>query len=428
MAKGRGARGRGKPPRRRGLKPVERTLTIDRLGGAGDGLAGDVAVPFTLPGETVRARVAGRKGSVVALEAASPARAEPPCRHFGLPGDGCGGCKLQHLASGDYAAFKRDRLAGAVSRAGLAVPEIAVHASPPRSRRRATFSYERRGSAVAFGFRALGSDRLVALSECHVVTEELFALGRALCPLIGALPFARSAQALVTMTDTGADVAISGVDEAAMGLDAREVCARLTDELDLARLSVDGVTLAERRVPSLALGGVSVALPAGAFLQATREGEAALVRLVAEGVGEAGAVADLFCGVGTFALPLSRWARVLAVEGEAAAVAALDGAAKGAGRSVETVRRDLFQRPLQGSELAGLDAVVLDPPRAGAAAQCAALAAALVRRVVYVSCDPGALSRDLRTLAPCYDLTRLALVDQFVWSPHIEAVAVMERR
>ena len=385
-------------------------------------------MPFTLPGETVRAKVAGRKGTVLALERASPVRAEAPCRHFGLPGDGCGGCKLMHLAPPDYAAFKRDRLASAVRRAGFAVPNIAVHASPPRSRRRAAFTYERRGGSVAVGFLALGSDRLVALSECHVVTEELFALSRALCPLIGVMPFARTAQALVTMTDTGADVAVSEVDEAAIGLPAREAAARIAGDLDLARLSVDGVTLAERRVPSLSLGGVAVELPVGAFLQATRAGEAALTGLVMDGVGDVGTVADLFCGVGTLALPLSRTARVLAVEGDSAATQALDRAAKGAGRAVTVRQRDLFRQPLQGAELAGLDAVVLDPPRAGASAQCVALAATPVPRVVYVSCDPGALGRDLRTLAPYYDLTRLALVDQFVWSPHIEAVAVLERR
>ena len=385
-------------------------------------------MPFALPGESVTAQVAGAKGRLVAIDAPSPARVGPPCRHFGLPGDGCGGCKLQHMAPADYAAFKRDRLAIAARRAGLVVPRIAVHASPPRSRRRAKLLYRRRGSTVAWGFRALGSHDLVALSECHVLTPRLFALANALRPLIAALPFAREAEARVTMTDTGADVAVTGVDETAMSLEARETAARLARELDLARLSVGGVTLIEARVPALSLGGVLAELPSGGFCQATREGQAALTDLVTVGAGDAARVADLFCGVGTFALPLSARADVLAVEGDADATAALDRAAKAAGRPVAARRRDLFARPLAGDELAGLGAVVLDPPRAGASAQCEALAAGSVPRVVYVSCNPGALSRDLRALASRYDLTALALVDQFAWSPHIEAVAVLERR
>ena len=419
---------RGPPRRRKAPKAARTDLVIERLGAAGDGLAGEVAVPFALPGERVRAEVSGRKARLTEILAPSGARAAPPCRHFGLPGDGCGGCKLQHLDTEAYRAFKRDRLAAAVARAGFSVPEIAVHASPPRSRRRAKLAFERRRGGVAAGFRALGTDRLVALEECRVLTPPLFDLARALPALVGVLPFERAAEALVTMTDTGADVAVTGVDEAALPLPAREAAARIAGELDLARLSVGGVPLAERRTPALDLGGATVALPPAAFLQATREGEAALVRLVTEGLGGAAAVADLFCGVGTFALPVSRGARVLAAESDEASVTALSQAAKPAGRPVRAERRDLFARPLVPSELEGFGAVVLDPPRAGALAQCEALVASAVPRVVYVSCNPDALARDLRALVPRYDLTRLALVDQFVWSPHIEAVAVLERK
>lgn len=414
--------------RRKTPKARAATLTIDRLGGSGDGLANDIAVPFTLPGEVVRAQVAGRKAAVTAIEAPSAVRASPVCGHFGLPGDGCGGCKLQHLGHDAYGAFKRDRLLGALARSGMALPPLAVHGSPERSRRRAKFSYERRGERVVCGFRALGSDRLVVLTECHILTPELFELAKASCAIIAALPVARSAKAMITMTATGADLAVIGVDEAEMSLAQREAATRLAQELDVARLSVGGVTVVERRVPQLVLGGVTVELPAGAFLQATREGEAALVRLVSEGVGEAASVADLFCGIGTFALPLSERSRVLAVEGDETATNALACAAVGAKRPVMAKRRDLFAQPLAGPELAGIDAVVLDPPRAGAVAQCQALAASDVARVVYVSCNPDALARDLRVLSGCYDLTGLAMVDQFVWSPHIEAVAVLERR
>ena len=419
---------RGRRPAPRRAKPVSRTLTIDRLGAAGDGLAGEVAVPFALPGEVIEAKVAGQKGTLSRIDTPSPARAAPPCRHFGRPGDACGGCKLQHLAQEDYRAWKLGRLTGAFARAGVAAPEPDAVWCAPATRRRAKLAYVAEGEGLAPGFRAFGSHDVVRLAECHVLDPDLFALAQALAPLVGVLPARRPVDVLVTLTDTGADVAVPGADEGALDLGRRTAAARLAAELDLARLSVGGVPLAERRAPSLTLGGVPVALPPGAFLQASEAGQGALTAAVLGAVGEAARVADLYCGVGTFALPLSARATVHAAEGDEAALAALTRAARGAGRPVTTERRDLQARPLLGSELRGLDAVVLDPPRAGAGPQVAALAAAPVPRVAYVSCDPGTLARDARTLAAAYDLTRLALVDQFVWSPHIEAVATFERR
>ncbi|WP_051881626.1 class I SAM-dependent RNA methyltransferase [Parvularcula oceani] len=406
-----------------------RTLDIDRLGRSGDGLSGDIAVPFTLPGETVTAKVAARKGRVERIEAASPLRAAPPCRHFGLPGDGCGGCRMQHLRPDDYAQWKRDRLTSALGRVLGEVPTPAAYASPPRSRRRAKLAFFRTRSGVQVGFRRLGDERVVAIEECHVLTPELFELAHALRPLIGVLPESRGVvEAMVTMTAAGPDVDVTSADEPALPLPAREALSRMAEALDLARLSLGGVALVERRTPAIGLGGLEVALPAGAFLQATREGEAQLQGLVLDGAGEAERVADLFCGVGTFALPLSQRARVYAAEGDRQAVDALKAAARRGGRKVEAEARDLFTRPLLGKELDAFDAVVLDPPRAGAAEQCEALARSAVPRIVYVSCNPDALARDARTLSGCYNLTRLSLVDQFLWSPHIEAVAIFERR
>ena len=416
------------PRRRPRTKADARTLRIDRLGAGGDGLAGDIAVPFALPGETVAARVTGRKATLTRIEQPSARRAAPPCRHFGRPGDGCGGCKLQHLTEADYRSFKLARLADAFAKARVPIPAIEATWCVPATRRRAKLAYVDGGTGLVPGFRALNSDAIVPLAECHVLHPDLFALARALGPLIGLLPARRPVDVLVTLTDTGADVAVPGADEGALDLGRRTAAARLAAELDLARLSVGGVPLAERRAPSLTLGGVPVALPPGAFLQASEAGQGALTAAVLGAVGEAARVADLYCGVGTFALPLSARATVRAAEGDEAALGALTRAARGAGRPVTTERRDLQARPLLGPELRGLDAVILDPPRAGAGPQAAALAATPVPRVAYVSCDPGTLARDARTLAAAYDLTRLALVDQFVWSPHIEAVATFERR
>ena len=422
------AQGRTRPRTAKPSKAAHRTLTIDRLGGAGDGLAGEIAIPFTLPGETIEAKVSGRKGTLAAITAQSPARAVPPCVHFGRPGDGCGGCKLQHLAQDDYRAWKTARLTDALARAGVEAPPPRAVWCAPATRRRAKLAFVPHGEGLAAGFRALGSDQVIPLAECHVLDPALFALGQALAPLIGLLPARRPVDVLVTLTDTGADVDVPGADEAALDMDARVLAARLTDSLDLARLSLGGVPLAERRAPSLALGGVPVALPPGAFLQASEAGQAALTQIVLDATKGAGTVADLFCGIGTFALPLSKQARVVAAESDERAVHALSRAAKRAGRPVEAERRDLFTRPLMRDELARLDAVVLDPPRAGARAQAEALARDPVPRVTYVSCDPGTLARDARVLSAAYDLTSLSLVDQFVWSPHIEAVAVFTRR
>ena len=414
----------GRPP----AKTVRRTLTIDRLGNAGDGLAGDIAVPFALPGETVEAAVQGQKGELTAITEPSAGRAAPPCRHFGRPGDACGGCKLQHLAPDDYRAWKTARLTSALARASVAAPPPQAVWCAPATRRRAKLAYVPDGEGLAPGFHALGSRRVVPLAECHVLHPDLFALARALGPLVGVLPARRPVDVLLTLTDTGADVDVPGADEAAMGMAARVLAARLAGELDLARLSVGGVPLAERRTPSLTLGGVPVALPPGAFRQASAAGQAALTEIVLDATRGASAVADLFCGVGTFALPLSERATVTAVESDEAALAALSRAAKRAGRPLAAERRDLFTRPLLGPELSCLDAVVLDPPRAGARAQAEALVRDPVSLIAYVSCDPGTLARDAHLLSAAYDLTALSLVDQFVWSPHIEAVAVFTRR
>ena len=391
-------------------------------------MAGDIAVPFALPGERVEAAVTGRKGRLLTVEEPAASRAAPPCRHFGLPGEGCGGCKLQHLAEADYRAFKLSQLTGALARAGVRHPAPEAVWSGPRERRRAKLVFVRTEEGVRAGFRALMSDRVVPLAECHLLAPALFEAALALPPLMTAFPWRGVAEAMLTLTDTGLDVDVSGVDEAKLSMEARVAAARIAERLDLARLAVGGAPLAERRTPALRLGGVPAALPPGAFLQATERGQMALTDAVLSACEGAARVADLFCGVGTFALPLSAQASVHAAEAEGPAIAALTAAARRAGRPVEAEARDLYTRPLLAEELSRFDAVALDPPRAGAAAQVAELARSAVPVIAYVSCAPAALARDAAMLSACYHLTGLTLVDQFLWSPHIEAVAVFRRR
>ncbi|KPF61435.1 RNA methyltransferase [alpha proteobacterium AAP81b] len=392
---------------------------IVRLAARGDGVTADGRfVIGAAIGDRVRF-----DGDAVTIEP-GPGHVTPPCRHF----PDCGGCQLQHISDADYCTFVVDRIVRALAHCGVEPGWVApVALSPPRSRRRASLRAVRRGGALTLGFNAEGTHRIVDVETCHVLLPELFALVAPLRALLkAALGEGQGAGVTLTMSDSGPDLLLANV--AADRLDRIE---RLTDFArmhDLARLAVEGPagveTVVEARAPLLTMGGVAVGLPPAPFLQATREGEAALVAAVLDCVGDARRVADLFCGLGTFALPLSRTARVLAADAGGPALAVLQGAARAAGRPVETLHRDLFRRPLTADELASCDAVVFDPPRAGAQAQSAALAASRVPLVVAVSCNPSTFARDAeRLVAGGYRLARLWPVAQFRWSTHVELVA-----
>lgn len=391
-------------------------------------------VPGALPGERVAALVEGRRGEglvgrLVAVLSPSPDRVRPPCRHFGA----CGGCALQHLAPAAYADWKRGLLVEALRRAGFGeAPVSALVPAGPGTRRRAEFAL--RPGVV--GFHARGEAMVVDVPGCLVLAPPLRALAEALRLLdLGALR--RRAEAKVNLTETGLDVVLRLGREPERA--AREALVRFAETADLARLALDFgdglVPLVVRRTPRLTLGGVVVEPPPGAFLQATAEGERAIVSAVLEGLAdlpEGARVADLFAGIGTLTFPLSARFRVAAAEGDAAATAALTAAARRAGLwpRVAAETRDLALRPLLGPELAGLDAVVLDPPREGAVAQARALAAspAALRRLVYVSCSPAALARDGRILAAGGWRVRHAVpIDQFLWAAHLESVVVFAR-
>jgi 23S rRNA (uracil1939-C5)-methyltransferase len=416
--------------------PIE--TTVARLGAGGDGIAplpdGRLAyIPGVLPGERVRIAPGARRGEGVAARLVerltdSPDRAAPPCPHFGP----CGGCTVQHLAEEAYRRWKTALLAEALRRAGFpGTPIEPLVPAAPGTRRRAALALH--GRIVGFHERA--SRRVVDAPHCRVLDPALLALAGRLRGL--ALACLRpEAEAQVNLLDSGADLVLRGPH--APDLAERERLAAFGEEADLARLSwatrdEAPLPVTVRRAPRIAFDGVAVEPPPGAFLQATRTGEAAIAAAVLDAladVAQDATVADLYAGIGTLSVRLARRFRVRAAEGEAEAAAALRRAANGAGLAprlaVET--RDLVARPLLPAELRGVDAVVLDPPRDGARAQCEALAQTPIRRIVYVSCNPAALARDARLLAGGGWRPRSATpIDQFLWSGHLECVVPFSR-
>lgn len=400
---------------------------IERLGAQGDGVtAGGVFAPFTLPGETVAGTVAD--GRIAEPKILTPAaeRVVAPCPHFRT----CGGCALQNASDAFVASWKRNRIAEALASRGIhgaAIRETAT--SPARSRRRATFAARRTKKGVVAGFHGRRSGEIVAIEDCPVAHPRLLA----------ALPAAAEAarvggsrkgeiRVTATLTEGGVDLAVEG--GKALEGEALARATTMVESHNLARLTWDGEILAMRRPPTLAIGGARVTPPPGGFLQATAEGEATLLAAVREAVGEARRVVDLFAGCGTFALPLAASAEVHAVEGDAALTAALLDGVRGAQglKPVTAETRDLFRRPLEGRELSRFDAAVIDPPRAGAAAQTDALAADGPPVIAAVSCNPATFARDARTLIDGgYRLDWVLPVDQFRWSPHVELAARFSR-
>ncbi|MFV0622518.1 class I SAM-dependent RNA methyltransferase [Sphingomonas sp. ac-8] len=391
---------------------------IVRVAARGEGVSGDGRhVPLAAPGDRLLDDYRILPG---------PHHQQPPCRHF----PACGGCQLQHLDDASYAEFVRDRVTGALAGQGLRAEVRPALVSPPRTRRRATLHAERRGKQVLLGFTETGSHRIVDMAECHVLLPELFALVAPLRGLLAAMLGERRADVHLAATDRGVDVLIAG----ALGDKLAEVEAltAFAERHGLARLSVDDgygpETRWEPEPATVTFAGVPVALQPGAFLQATREGEAALVAGVGEAVGAAPTVADLFAGLGTFSLALAERAKVYAGEAAREPILALKAAAARAGRPVFADHRDLYRRPLSTAELDRFAAVVLDPPRAGAREQAAALAASKAPVVAYVSCNPSSFARDVKTMCEGgYCLDWVQPVGQFRWSTHVELVARLSR-
>ena len=396
------------------------SVLIERFAARGDGVTADGRfVPGAVPGDRLLP-----DGSL--LRGAD--HVEARCRHFGT----CGGCQLQHVSDRLIADFARDRVLAPLARSGIAPEQLMpVHVSPEGTRRRAAMRATRTDGEVRLGFNAEGAHRLVDMAECPVLHPALFALVPPLRGLLGPWLAERSAIGVtMTLTDNGVDLLLANLQ--ANSLPRIEGLTRFAADQGLARLSVEGPmgveTLVANANPSLTLGGVPVTLPAAAFLQATADGEATLVSAVTSVLGDARRVVDLFAGCGTFALPASRTAQVLAVDGAGPAIRALAEAAGRAGRRLLTDHRDLFRKPLAAEELDRFDAAIIDPPRAGAIAQTEQLAASRIRTVAAVSCNPATFVRDAeRLVAAGFRLGRLWPVAQFRWSTHVELVAEFRR-
>ncbi len=411
---------------------VER-LVVDRVGHRGDGVTdgadGAIYVPGALPGETVEVEpVAGHpdRRRLLHVEQSSPERIAPICPHFGV----CGGCAVQHWAAPRYRAWKRGLVVEALAQADLDATVGELIDAHGDGRRRAVFHGRRRGRDVLeVGFSAARSHRLVAIDRCPILAKQLDGAIDAAWAVAEALDATRKPLDIqITATDAGLDVDVRGTGP----LTAAPMAdlAGVADKRDLARLTRHGELIALRRTPTVRIGRAIVALPPAAFLQATAAGEAALTRLVTAACADAANIADLFCGVGPFALRLAERARIAAADDDEAALAALKrAAATTTGLKPVTVeRRDLFRNPLLAAELKDLDAVVFDPPRQGADMQARELAASGVPVVVAVSCNPGTFARDLRELVRGgYRIGEITPVDQFRYAAHIEIVARLEK-
>ena len=406
-------------------------VRIDRIGARGDGIAdeGDepVYVPLTAPGDVVEIALGARRGDgrsaiLVDLLEAGPARIDPACPHFGV----CGGCVLQHLEGNVYLDWKRDRVREALARVRIETDIAPTISVPPGTRRRVRLAFRKVAAGMLLGFRAAGSDRIVDVSACPIACGDIVSL---LPRLRGFLArHANRGEVAVTLSDTGFDLLVSADTPIALDLqlDAPEFC----ETANVARLSWAAgkqppEPLLDLRPARVSFGGIGVDLPADAFLQPTKEGEAVLTGFVLTAAGSARHIADLYAGCGAFALPLAAAGKVVhAVDNLALQTRAL----LRANPNVSQETRDLARQPLRPDELTRFAAVVLDPPRAGAAPQIAEIAASAVPKVIYVSCNPATFARDARVLVDAgFRLERVQPVDQFLWSAHVELASVFRR-
>jgi 23S rRNA (uracil1939-C5)-methyltransferase len=404
-------------------------VTINRLSITADGVAqgpeGTVHVAMALPGETVEGTAENGRIGAPKIVTPSADRVKPPCPHYRA----CGGCVLQHASEPFTAAWKADVLRHALKARNLPCPEIEVQTSPLHSRRRATLAGRRTKKGTLVGFHARGSDTLIELEQCLILRAELLSALPALHEATAAGASRKGEVAFaVTVSEAGLDIAARGGKETDPPLFA--TLSALAERHDLAQLSWNDEMIAARRPAFQQFGAARVTPPPGAFLQATAEGEAALVDFVRNATAGAKSVADLFAGCGTFTLPLAETAEVHAVEGEPAMLEALDKGwrqAKGL-RRVTHEARDLFRRPLLPDELNRYDVIVIDPPRAGAEAQVREICASDTYTLAYVSCNPVSFARDAAQLcAAGFRLERLLAVDQFRFSAHVELASVFRR-
>ena len=389
------------------------TDEVVRIAARGDGVtASGRHVPFGVPGDQLLG-----DGTLVP----GPHHQVPPCRHF----PECGGCQLQHVDDEAYRSYLVSRVESALAQHGLTTPIREPHLSPPKSRRRASLRALKVGQGAVIGFNAAKSNQIVDMQENHILRSELLELIAPLRKLLsGLLKQRKTGEVQMTLVDQGVDLLLSGIEPE--GYEAMEALMVFCEHHRLARLSMDqGLgpeTLYEPLPATITLAGVRVAFPVGGFLQATEDGEQALVESVLQSVEGSERTADLFAGLGTFALSLP--GKVHAAEASRDAVLSLKKAAP----VIAVEHRDLYRRPLDPAELVNFTSVVLDPPRAGAEVQVRALASSTVPRIAYVSCNPATFARDARTLLDGgHRLDWVKPVGQFRWSTHVELVAAFRR-
>jgi 23S rRNA (uracil1939-C5)-methyltransferase len=406
------------------------SLDIGSLGRRGEGLVrlpeGIVHVPFALPGEKVEADVEGMRGTLVAVQHASPQRISPPCPYHGR----CGGCSLQHFQLHAYGEWKTSLIISALKKYGLSAPVRALRSAHGAGRRRVVLHARRIASGQpAVGFMASRSHQLVEIDHCLVLAPELhpaLSAARAFARLL--ITDAPAFDLQFTNTRGGLDCDLRGLPR-----NLELPLAALADvsrRFDLSRVSVHGRPVLTLSEPAVDCAGTKIVLPPGAFLQATLEGEQALAQFVLEHLGKSRRAADLFCGVGTFALRLARTVPVLAVDADKPAIRALSDACRMAQglKPVTAVVRNLFREPLTSDELQDVDLLVFDPPRQGAEAQVRQLAASRLKTIIAISCDPLTFARDAAILvAGGYELKDVLPVDQFQWSAHVEIAALFVR-
>lgn len=403
-------------------------LKIERLASEGDGLGRldgqAIFVRGALAGETVRVDGTPPHMNLVAITTPSPHRVDPPCPHF----ETCGNCTFQHLAYGEQLAWKRQQVAHAFAKEKLDVVVEPCLPSPLATRRRVTFTARRDGKAVRLGYMAQGSHDLVDITVCPIALPQIVDELEAFRTLCGTLLRGREdVQLMVTAFDNGLDLAFSLDD--LPGEDGLAAFTRSFARTGHLRASINGDVIVEREKPLTTFGGGTVSPPPGGFLQAVSEAADAMAALVGDHLKPAKRAVDLFCGSGTFALRLAAKSRVTGYESDARAVEALNKAETTAGtKPVEAHTRDLDQLPLTSSELKVFDGLCLDPPRAGALVQVKEIAKTDIARVAYVSCNPQTLARDAAVLVKGgYTLERVVPVDQFVFSTHVEAVALFSK-
>ncbi len=419
-------------PKGKKQKSVTTTLSITSLGRHGHGIAetGErrLYVPYALPGEEVNGRVTSNRGEIIEIIKSSKDRIKPECAHFGR----CGGCAVQHLKEEKYREWKREVVVQALRHKGLngtVEPLVNAHGA---GRRRVTLHVRRHGQEIHIGFMQAGSHRLEDIQSCPVLEpglSETIPLLHELGRRVGVSRKGIDVQA--TSSETGLDLDIMGVVEP--GYDQHMILAELADKHDVARLTLDGIVVSERKKPQVTMGHIRVTLPIGGFLQATAEGENVLADLVCRFAGdvEARSGADLFCGIGPYALRLAMQMPVFAADNSQVSIEGLTNAfrqSKGL-KPIVAVTRDLFDNPVSADELNDFDFVVFNPPRAGAEAQASQIAASTVSNVAAVSCDPATFARDARLLVEGgYRMERVVPVDQFRYAAHVEIVGLFTRQ